>query len=154
MNDREDEGFVIVRQKDEDSIVDSQAMQTRDRERVVERVSGNDIPKGTLQGQFGDIDRSIDRMRAALWELNISIHENPELAFEERKAHKVLTDFMSRQNGWQVTTSAYGMETAWVAVYDSGNPGPAVSFNAEMGKRPQSYFHKLLIPTMQMLCPS
>jgi metal-dependent amidase/aminoacylase/carboxypeptidase family protein len=47
---------------------------------------------------------------------------------------------MRSRNGWQVTTSAYGLETAWVAMCDSGKAGPTVSFNVEMGT---------LIPTVQ-----
>ncbi|PNP42297.1 hypothetical protein TGAMA5MH_05979 [Trichoderma gamsii] len=39
---------------------------------------------------------------------------------------------MKSQSGWVVTPSAYGMETAWVAVFDTGKRGPVVSFNAEM----------------------
>ncbi|KHN95201.1 uncharacterized protein MAM_06912 [Metarhizium album ARSEF 1941] len=67
------------------------------------------------------------------WPTNIKIHDNPELGFNEVIAHEALTSFMTRQPGWKVTPSAYGMETAWVAVYDSGVKGAVVSFNAEMG---------------------
>src|SRR3569833_420038 len=84
---------------------------------------------------LSEINDSVESLRASLWPRNKFILENPELAFEEHQAHKVLTDFMKSRKHWQVTTSAYGMETAWVAVYDSGKPGPAVSFNVEMGKR-------------------
>lgn len=81
------------------------------------------------------IDRLVDSLEETLWPLNCFIHQNPELAFREYKAHQALTDFMrSREGGWKVTRSAYGMETAWVAAYDSGNPGPVVSFNVEMGR--------------------
>ena len=81
------------------------------------------------------IDRFVDSLEETLWPLNRFIHQNPELAFREYKAHQALTDFMRlREEGWKVTPSAYGMETAWVAAYDSGNPGPVVSFNVEMGR--------------------
>lgn len=79
------------------------------------------------------IDNFVEGLRSTLWPLNQFIHENPELAFEEYKAHDALTKFMRMQKGWQVTPSAYGMETAWVATFDSGRAGPVVSFNAEMG---------------------
>ena len=81
-----------------------------------------------------DIDNFIESLVNLLRPLNKFIHENPELAFHEYKAHRALTDFMrSREESWQVTPSAYGIETAWVAVYDSGKPGPVISFNVEMG---------------------
>lgn len=80
-----------------------------------------------------DIDEYIEDHTDLLWGLNKFIHDNPELAFEERKAHDALTAFMAAEDDWEVTRSAYGLETAWIAVYDSGKAGPVVSFNAEMG---------------------
>ncbi|TDZ18985.1 Peptidase M20 domain-containing protein 2 [Colletotrichum orbiculare MAFF 240422] len=67
----------------------------------------------------------------SLWPVNKKIHDNPELGYEEFIAHDALTSFMRSQPGWKVTPSAYGMPTAWVAVWSSGK-GPVVSFNAEM----------------------
>ena len=83
---------------------------------------------------LSEIHSVVEGLRDSLWTLNNFIHENPELAFKEYKAHHALTSFMRSRQNWHVTTSAYGMETAWVAVYDSGRKGPTVSFNAEMGK--------------------
>ncbi|KID86093.1 hypothetical protein MGU_06785 [Metarhizium guizhouense ARSEF 977] len=53
------------------------------------------------------------------WPINIKIHDNPELGYKESIAHEALTSFMRRQPGWKVTPSAYGLKTAWVAVFDS-----------------------------------
>ncbi|KAG5963415.1 hypothetical protein E4U57_006277 [Claviceps arundinis] len=83
-----------------------------------------------------DIDCFIQDLECLLWPLNSFLHANPETAYRERKAHDVLTSFMKSRTGWQVTCSAYGMETAWVAEFDSGLPGPVVSFNAEMDALP------------------
>jgi hypothetical protein len=66
--------------------------------------------------------------------LSLKIHDNPELNFEEFIAHKALTEFLKTRKGWKVTPSAYGLATAFVAEYDSGKPGPVVSYNAEYGK--------------------
>ncbi|OAK98458.1 amidohydrolase family protein [Phaeosphaeriaceae sp. SRC1lsM3a] len=85
---------------------------------------------------LADIDRYVEDRAESLWPLNNFIHNNPELAFEEHKAHDALTRFMEAEAGWRVIKSAYGLETAWIAVYDSGNPGPVVSFNAEMDALP------------------
>lgn len=74
------------------------------------------------------------RVSEPLWPVNKKIHDNPELGYHEIIAHDVLTTFMESRPGWKVTRSAYGIETAWTAVYDSGRPGPVVSFNAEMGR--------------------
>ncbi|KAG5953605.1 hypothetical protein E4U53_004561 [Claviceps sorghi] len=84
-----------------------------------------------------DIDCFVDELSSALWPLNCFLHANPETAYREHKAHDALTNFMKQRKDWKVTCSAYGMETAWVAEFDSGQPGPAVSFNAEMDALPQ-----------------
>lgn len=90
---------------------------------------------------MSEIDEHIDTLQDALWPLNKFIHRNPELAFKEYKAHDALTEFMSSQDGWEVTPSAYGIQTAWTAVYDTGKKGPVVSFNAEMGTQDTTLTH-------------
>ncbi|WYZ39946.1 hypothetical protein EsH8_IV_000287 [Colletotrichum jinshuiense] len=79
-----------------------------------------------------EITSIIADLAESLWPVNKKIHDNPELGYHEFIAHDALTSFMRTQSGWKVTPSAYGMETAWVAVWDSGRKGPVVSFNAEM----------------------
>jgi hypothetical protein len=85
-----------------------------------------------------EIDGYIDSLQDTLWPLNKSIHDEPELAFREYKAHDGLTSFMRSQEGWVVTPHAYGLETAWTAIFDTGRDGPTVSFNAEMGRSTMS----------------
>lgn len=84
---------------------------------------------------LADISNRVEGLRDTLWPLNQFVHDNPELAFEEYKAHEALTSFMRSQEGWSVTASAYGIATAWAAEYDSGKTGPVVSFNAEYGMK-------------------
>ncbi|KAI3401498.1 hypothetical protein diail_10932 [Diaporthe ilicicola] len=78
------------------------------------------------------ISSYVDGIADSLWPVNKKIHDNPELMFKEFIAHDTLVKFMRSQGGWKVTPSAYGLETAWVAVHDSGRKGPVVSFNVEM----------------------
>lgn len=78
------------------------------------------------------IDKHIESLSDDLRKISISIHDNPELQYKEFHAHKVLTEYLKKQE-WKVTPSAYGIETAFVAVYDTGRKGPVVSFNAEYG---------------------
>lgn len=82
---------------------------------------------------LNNINDFIEGISHELWTINREIHDNPELGYGEHKAHALLTSFLKSKKGWKVTTSAYGMETAWVAVYDSGEKGPVVSLNVEMG---------------------
>ncbi|KAI1504600.1 hypothetical protein F5X99DRAFT_416571 [Biscogniauxia marginata] len=79
-----------------------------------------------------EISEFVDSIADELWPVNKTIHDNPELGYKEFIAHATLTKFMKGKPGWKVTPSVYGMETAWVAVFDSGGKGPVVSFNAEM----------------------
>ncbi|KAI0161166.1 hypothetical protein GGR52DRAFT_576568 [Hypoxylon sp. FL1284] len=83
-------------------------------------------------GYLGEISNFLDSIAGDLWPINKKIHDNPELGYEEFIAHETLTKFMASRPGWKVTPSAYGMATAWVAVFDSGKKGPVVSFNVEM----------------------
>lgn len=76
----------------------------------------------------------IDELGDELWSLNDFIHTHPELGYHEYKAHDALTSFFRRRKGWSVTTSAYGLETAWEATFDTGRRGPVIAFNAEMGR--------------------
>jgi hypothetical protein len=99
-------------------------------------VKHNDAESGpSAKPQYlADISEYIDSIYEEIWPVNKKIHDNPELGFAEFIAHETLTKFFKIRAGWKVTPSAYGMETAWVAEYDSGKRGPVVSFNVEMGK--------------------
>ena len=81
-----------------------------------------------------EISAFVDSIADELWPINKKIHDNPELAFKEFLAHDTLTAYVESKSGWKVSRSIYGMETAWMAEYDSGKAGPIVSFNIEMGK--------------------
>lgn len=103
---------------------------------------------------LADINDFIEKISDELWIVNKHIHDNPELGYEEHKAHALLTSFLKRRKGWKVTPSAYGMDTAWVAVYDSGEKGPVVSLNVEMGARISHICTPALTDLEQMPCPA
>ncbi|KAK5740905.1 hypothetical protein LTR17_004259 [Elasticomyces elasticus] len=77
------------------------------------------------------IGNEIDSLSGDMRTISLEIHDHPELQFKEFHAHKVLTEYLSKQAGWAVTPSAYNIATAFVAVYDTGKKGPVVSYNAE-----------------------
>lgn len=83
---------------------------------------------------FQDVSDYLDSIVDELWPINKEIHDNPELGYEEVKAHKLLTDFMESHEGWNVTRSIYNISTAFVAVFEGSGDGPIVSFNAEYGE--------------------
>ena len=68
---------------------------------------------------------AIDEASHDLRALSLDIHGHPELNFEERHAHQVLTDFLE-QRGFAVERSAYGLETAFAARAGDGAPTLAV----------------------------
>jgi hypothetical protein len=79
------------------------------------------------------VDAYVDSISSILRPISLKIHDNPELNFKEYIAHETLVSFLNTRKGWKVTPSAYGIETAFIAVYDSGKKGPVVSYNAEYG---------------------
>ena len=68
---------------------------------------------------------SIDGCRDELVELSGEIWKNPELAFEEHKAHQLLTDFLEKK-GFSVERSFTGVATAFRATFGSGSPNVCV----------------------------
>jgi hypothetical protein len=81
------------------------------------------------------ISKHIAELSSELRKISLDLHDHPELKYHETHAHEILTRYMDSKPGWKVTRHVYGIETAFVAVYDSGREGPAVSFNAEYGKQ-------------------
>lgn len=71
----------------------------------------------------------------ALLALAHEIHAHPETAFEEFRAHAVLTDYLEGA-GFDVTRSAYGLETAFRAEAVGGD-GPTVAFICEYDALPE-----------------
>lgn len=79
------------------------------------------------------ISRSVDEWSPTLRPISLKIHDNPELNYREHLAHATLTTFFQGLDGWHVIPKAYGIDTAFIAIFDSGRKGPVVSFNAEYG---------------------
>ncbi|EME48515.1 hypothetical protein DOTSEDRAFT_67527 [Dothistroma septosporum NZE10] len=77
------------------------------------------------------ISKHVDALGDDLRKVSLEIHDHPELQYKEFHAHDILTKYLATQPGWEVTSSAYEIETAFVAVFDSGTTGPTISFNAE-----------------------
>jgi amidohydrolase len=80
-----------------------------------------------------DASAAIDAASAELRQVSLSIHANPELGFEERHAHEVLTDLLDA-HGFAVERGAYGVETAFKAV--AGNGGPVIAVLCEYDALP------------------
>ncbi|CAG8730243.1 7341_t:CDS:2, partial [Cetraspora pellucida] len=90
-----------------------------------------------LTSKFADIAlKAIEDVSEELREISIKIHENPELAYEEKYAHKLLVNYL-QEKGFKVTPNAFGLETAFVAEFQSkAGKGRVVSFNSEYDALP------------------
>jgi len=75
----------------------------------------------------------IDTLAEVLVETSHDIHANPELAFEEHHAHRVLTDILEHE-GVEVTRSAYGLDTAFDG--RAGSEGPVIAVCSEYDALP------------------
>lgn len=88
-------------------------------------------PQGGLSAAvLEQIKTTITRLSDELHDIQQVLHNNPELAWEEKIAHDTATAYMETK-GFKVTRGAYGFPTAWEAVFDNGD-GPTVGFNSEM----------------------
>ena len=62
---------------------------------------------------------AIDKMADKLINASHAIHARPEIAFEEKFAHGLLTDFVADE-GLDVTRHACGLETAFISEFGAG----------------------------------
>lgn len=67
---------------------------------------------------------------ADLLSISHKIHCKPELGLQEHQACKLLVSTL-RESGFEVETPVAGLDTAFVATYQSDKPGPRVGFAAE-----------------------
>lgn len=86
---------------------------------------------------FDSISDHLDSIYDDLWTINKAIYDNPELGYKEYEAHDLLASFFEEQDGWNVTRSVGGIETAFQAVFDGEGEGPIIGFNAEYDALPE-----------------
>lgn len=79
------------------------------------------------------INDEIKHRNAEISSINEQIHANPELAYEEYKAHDAFVSIL-QSLGFEVTPHAFGLETAFSAEYGAG--GRLVIYNAEYDALP------------------
>lgn len=100
--------------------------------------SNNNFPSGKAfeHASLKTVAEAIDSISSDLFKLNRSIHQQPELGFEEHFAHDTLTAYMA-EAGFQVTSRAFGLSTAWMATFEHGQNGPTIGINSEMDALPE-----------------
>ena len=78
--------------------------------------------------------REIDSRYQQLADLSRRLHDNPEIAFEERRSSALLVDFLE-QNGFAVEKGIYQLPTAFRGTYGAGKP--VIAFLAEYDALPK-----------------
>ena len=68
--------------------------------------------------------------KADLLSISHKIHCNPELGLQEHKACELLVSTL-RESGFEVETPVAGLDTAFIARYQSDKPGPRIGLAAE-----------------------
>jgi amidohydrolase len=81
-----------------------------------------------------DVAAAVDGMRAELLELSHAIHQEPELALEEFKAAKRLSDAVASHD-LPVEREAFGVKTAYASEFGK-NAGPVVAVLSEYDALP------------------
>ncbi len=79
--------------------------------------------------------REVDQRADVLLEISHSIHEHPELCYEEHHAHDLLAGVLEDE-GFDVERGAGGMDTAFVASTGRGN-GPTIGVFCEYDALPE-----------------
>ncbi len=75
-------------------------------------------PKSTASAGIESCKNELSALSDAIW-------RNPELGFNEHKAHELLTNFLEKE-GFTVERSYTGIETAFRATFGSGKPSVCV----------------------------
>jgi amidohydrolase len=86
--------------------------------------------------QFDEkIDRQIESIKDEMFAVARFIHAHPEPPLEEYDSAAKLSEVL-KQHGFSLTEKAGGLDTAFIATKDSGQPGPHVAFLCEYDALP------------------
>jgi len=81
------------------------------------------------------ISDAVDQLADELEQLSLQIHDHPELAFKEEKAHDWLTEFLEK-HGTRVERGVGGLPTAFRATIPGQGAGPTVAILCEYDALP------------------
>ncbi|KAE8137174.1 hypothetical protein BDV38DRAFT_283286 [Aspergillus pseudotamarii] len=84
------------------------------------------------------VQKALEKYDSELKNINHQIWSNPELGYEEYKAHDHICSLFEslKSEGYQVRRSAHGLETALEIEFKHGTGGRVVAFNAEYDALP------------------
>src|SRR5204863_163030 len=109
------------------------ARQSRARQGRTARVRGGEM--SGAEAVRAQVAEAVDRLADDLERLSHRIHESPELAFKEEKAHAWLTEFLAK-HGARVERGVGGLATAFRATIPGSGAGPTIAIMAEYDALP------------------
>lgn len=89
----------------------------------------------TISAQKDKIIYAVEQGGPAMRALALSLHQHPEISFEEHRSAAELIQPL-RQAGFTVETGTGGLETAFRASWEQGTGGPTIAFLAEYDALP------------------
>lgn len=84
-----------------------------------------------LNNKIAAIFSEIDHILPEVWEIAVSLYENPEIGGEEEKSSMLLIQSLEN-HGFTVTRDYFGIKYAFRAVFDSGKPGASIGIFPNM----------------------
>jgi len=89
----------------------------------------------SADGLKARVTDAVDRLAEELEALSHRIHDHPELAFNEERAHAWLAEFLEK-HGARVERGVGGLPTAFRATIPGSAPGPTIAIMAEYDALP------------------
>ncbi len=89
----------------------------------------------SADGLKARVTDAVDRLAEELEALSHRIHDHPELAFNEERAHAWLVEFLEK-HGARVERGVGGLPTAFRATIPGSAPGPTIAIMAEYDALP------------------
>ncbi|CBQ72232.1 related to amidohydrolase [Sporisorium reilianum SRZ2] len=91
-----------------------------------------------MQDVAKHIETEIGKLDAELRALSLDMHDHPEIMWQEHRTHDLFVTYLSRKQGWKVTPHAYGVETAFAAVFSHkpSKESRVVGFQSELDALP------------------
>ncbi|MDW8844293.1 M20 family metallopeptidase [Erwinia sp. MMLR14_017] len=90
----------------------------------------------TISAQKDKIIYALEQISPAMRDLALSLHQHPELSFEEHRSAAELIAPL-RKAGFTIETGTGGLETAFRASWKQGTGGPTIAFLAEYDALPE-----------------
>src|SRR5699024_2985912 len=100
------------------------------------------IPKGEyiimklLEDKKKKVSEEVENIDKILRSIALTIHENPELGYEEYKAVELLTNLLETE-GFRIERNVAGLDTAFIATYSEEKEGPTIGLLGEYDALPE-----------------